>query len=492
MDGQVGLTICPGRQGSSWSGGEWCRDLEADVRAIRDWGASIVVTLMETAELEQHSASGLGDAIRSGGMMWAHLPIRDTRTPDPRWLEQWRQWSPVLHELLERGGKLLVHCRGGLERSALAACLLLCERGEPLGVALQTVVEARPDARLLPDQRAYLEGILDQQNIRKRQFRACLLGGAIGDALGAEIEFWPLQRIRSRFPYGLQNIPRYAGVQGAITDDTQMTLFLAEGLIGATRMHSRPDSASYIAEVHRAFLRWLLTQGKASALCVEQQTTGLAGNRRLNVRRAPGNTCLEALQSAHQVGAMARNNSKGCGTVMRTAPVGLYFEARDIPAMAAAMARLTHGHPAACDAAIALSWMIYELLHGRDLEAAVGSALNLDIHVEVREAITRAMSLGASGSPDIVEKLGGGWVATEALSIALYATRCANDFGHGLQIAVMHSGDSDSTGAIAGQLLGLIMPNQVIRHRWRRRIQCADLVCATADELYAAKYGHLE
>ena len=61
------------------------------------------------------------------------------------------------------------------------------------------------------------------------KIRACLFGGAMGDALGAEIEFWSLGRIRALFPDGLKELPPHDGRAGRITDDTQMTLFTAEG-----------------------------------------------------------------------------------------------------------------------------------------------------------------------------------------------------------------------------------------------------------------------
>ena len=53
--------------------------------------------------------------------------------------------------------------------------------------------------------------------------RASLLGGAVGDSLGAEIEFWSLDQIRERFPDGLTELPPHDGIRGAITDDTQMS-----------------------------------------------------------------------------------------------------------------------------------------------------------------------------------------------------------------------------------------------------------------------------
>ena len=75
-----------------------------------------------------------------------------------------------------------------------------------------------------------------------------------------------------------------------------------------------------------------------------------------------------------------------------------------------------------------------------------------------------------------METLGGGWVAEEALSIALYACLTGEGFEGALRIAVTHSGDSDSTGAIAGNMLGLLYPKQVFRHRWTAQVECRGIV----------------
>ena len=61
----------------------------------------------------------------------------------------------------------------------------------------------------------------------------------------------------------------------------------------------------------------------------------------------------------------------------------------------------------------------------------------------------------AEPTPEAVETLGAGWIAEEALAIGLYAALTAKDLRHGLLVAVNHSGDSDSTGAITGNLLGV-------------------------------------
>lgn len=95
----------------------------------------------------------------------------------------------------------------------------------------------------------------------------------------------------------------------------------------------------------------------------------------------------------------------------------------------------------------------------------------------------RAWTTAPDGRPETVETLGQGWVAEEALSIALYAARVATGFEEGLRIAVTHSGDSDSTAAIAGNLLGLMFPDEVLAHPWRTQIECADLINRLAGDL---------
>lgn len=92
--------------------------------------------------------------------------------------------------------------------------------------------------------------------------RGCLLGGPVGDALGAPVEFLSLEQIRARYgPDGIADFDTAYGRLGAITDDTQMTLFTAEGLLGAICRGKREGTVDTPSVVHHAYLRWLRTQG---------------------------------------------------------------------------------------------------------------------------------------------------------------------------------------------------------------------------------------
>lgn len=314
---------------------------------------------------------------------------------------------------------------------------------------------------------------------------ACLLGGSIGDALGADIEFASLAEIRRRFPHGFEDLPWHDGVQGAITDDTQMTLFTAEGLIRAAVRYEERGICHPPSVIHHALLRWLVTQGETPR--VEVDRIGLICTPLLQVRRAPGNTCLDALRSARSFGELAGNDSKGCGTIMRVAPVAFVAQER-IRDMAMESSALTHGHRTGQEAAAAWALILAELAQGTGIEAAALHQAGV-FGAETDRAIHRALEAPRGGAAESVEALGGGWIAEEALSIALYACLCAKGLTHGLTIAVTHSGDCDSTGAIAGNALGLMFPDETRDHPWARQVECADLIAKVSNDLALSLSG---
>ncbi len=207
-------------------------------------------------------------------------------------------------------------------------------------------------------------------------FQGCLLGGAVGDVLGAAIEFDAIETIRRKFgEQGLtDHAPAYGRI-GAITDDTQMTLFTAEGLLrGETRRRYREMSGG-IRVIYHAYLRWLETQGvKLNDEEIKSFVYDVQSWRRdlpeLNSRRAPGNTCLSALQSG-EMGTIETpiNHSKGCGGVMRVAPVGLVGLKPFI--LASKVAAITHGHPSGYLSAGVLALIINQIINGKSLAESI-------------------------------------------------------------------------------------------------------------------------
>jgi ADP-ribosylglycohydrolase len=297
--------------------------------------------------------------------------------------------------------------------------------------------------------------------------RGCLLGGALGDALGYTVEFSGIERIRRLF--GDDGIVAVKQGTGEISDDTQLTLFVAEGL--AEAFAARTDA---VTSVYEASMRWLGTQSQSGPL---PGVRGLAAQEWLYRRRAPGNSCLSGL-STRRMGtprAPANPDSKGCGAVMRSAPFGLVpaYEPDTAFDLAAKCAVHTHGHPSGYLAAGAFAALIRLLYGGVQIEDALHRVLELLVghagHEEVTTALNRAIELAASGerpSPEAVEGLGEGWVAEEALAIAVYCALVLSHDGRGeatwtfkdaIKLAVNHSGDSDSTGSICGNIMGVTL-----------------------------------
>lgn len=314
-----------------------------------------------------------------------------------------------------------------------------------------------------------------------------LRAGMIGDSLGAKIEFLSLSEIRQLFPESVDRILPAYGVRAAITDDSQMTLFTLEGLLES----QSEDLGRQVSAVHRSLLRWLDTQGETGRLSGGDH--GIKREDMLKHRRAPGGTCLSALRETKEYGMPAANNSKGCGTIMRVAPVAFIAPRDQVRALALRTSALTHGHPTAQWAAAFWAELIAEILHGQsvcEISTDIVRSVAIDLIEEygaipeAAEVVTAAKQALASNEvhPLAIEQLGGGWTAETALAIALRSCCVAGHLEEGLKIAVTHSGDSDSTGAIAGNLLGVIFPGEVMNHRWHAEVEGMGLL----DELLAS------
>jgi protein-tyrosine phosphatase len=140
--GHIGMTSCPGKQDEFFLEPQAQR-LEADVRAIREWGASVVVTLIDDNEIEALQVRDLGATLAAQGLRWLHLPIRNRALPGPEFEEQWSRAGKELRAILEEGGRILLHCREGVGRTGIIAARLLIEMGVATAEAVRAVRKAR-------------------------------------------------------------------------------------------------------------------------------------------------------------------------------------------------------------------------------------------------------------------------------------------------------------------------------------------------------------
>lgn len=338
---------------------------------------------------------------------------------------------------------------------------------------------------------------------RSERVVGCLLGGAVGDALGAPIEFMTLPEIRKKFgPEGLKDYSPAYGRLGAITDDTQMTLFTAEGLLRAACRMEHKGICNPQLIVYLAYLRWLKTQGYESksdlfglATTNNEPNGWLIDVKDLHSRRGPGNTCLSALKSDSFgiTDGQPINDSKGCGGVMRAAPAGIVPDAVEQAfRLGCETSAITHGHPTGWLAGGALAVIVHTLLRGQSIRDATSEALRLlkedRRSGECRAALEAAVELAGREQPtaEKLTTLGGGWIAEEALAIGVYAALVAGTFQEGVLLAVNHGGDSDSTGSIAGNILGAALGRKAIPKIWLERLELKDVIETISADLVTA------
>ena len=335
--------------------------------------------------------------------------------------------------------------------------------------------------------------------------RGSLVGGAVGDALGYPVEFMSWAEIRRTYgPAGIQRYEMdFEEDMALISDDTQMTLFTANGLLLADTCRVLGKAYDPVGCVYRAYLDWYECQ-RAMRLPPRGQTW-LSALPEMHSRRAPGNTCLSALGSG-KPGSPDRplNDSKGCGGIMRAAPVALWDRGRrpldEADRLGAASAALTHGHPLGYMSAAALVHLVSEAAFGGrerpeglyNIAAGCREAMSrlyagdryLD---ELLRVMDRAVELSknAQADADNIHAIGGGWTGEEALGIALYCSlKYQDDFSKGVTAAVNHSGDSDSTGAVTGNILGAWLGYEAIGKEWLDGLELKTVLLDMAQDLY--------
>lgn len=351
----------------------------------------------------------------------------------------------------------------------------------------------------------YME--LDKRKYRNK-IRGCLIGGAVGDALGYPVEFLTYRKILKKYP--TKGIREYEldfnSGTALISDDTQMTLFTAAGiLLGQTEDGREGFTNQVRMSVWKSYQEWLETQGHVYGK-PQKSYTWLADIPELNQKRAPGLTCIRAIKQGNP-GSIHQpiNHSKGCGGIMRVAPLGLYYaaddpeERKDVDRAAAEIAALTHTHPLGYIPAAILTHIISAeiyggAVYGNSLEDIVMEAIEVvpdlfeekEYNNKLQLLLKKAVDLSQNTYPDEenIRNLGEGWTAEETLAIAVYCSlRYQESFSEGIIASVNHKGDSDSTGAVTGNILGAVCGYEEIEEKWKSNLELKELILETADRL---------
>lgn len=475
---------------------------------------------------------------------YVRFPVRDVCVPQN--IEDVRQ---LVKNILKKSdgthGEVYVHCWGGVGRTGtIIACLIAEEMESP---TLEKVLgELRKRFAMMPKSayrqtpetkeqehfvQQYIENMQNhgKQNVDLRdRIRGSLIGGAAGDALGYPVEFMSRKQILAK--YGSKGITAFdlaGNGEALISDDTQMTLFTANGLLyGVTRFCTHGILGAGLKDfVRYAYMDWYETQTGVEDYA-KYHYCWIRDIAELNVRRAPGNTCMSAL-FAIKHSKEVQNDSKGCGGVMRVAPVGLMaaadelvivknwsgedvprrtWEKQEIVRLGGDCAELTHKHPLGyLPAAYVADLIYYILMYDGEITSAVFEQFLHEIDADCRseyknpkeqkaldelwllieKAIRLAKDLSVADECAI-SQLGEGWTGDEALAIALYcAMRHLDSFEDAIIAAVNHDGDSDSTGAICGNIMGAMVGLEGIPNHFVEHLELKNLIIDIADDLLA-------
>ena len=521
-----------------YPGDKYEEQAEAKLKIMHHFGVRHFVDLTEEGELRPYRQLLPSDT------SYLRFPIRDVNVPKS--VEAVHQLIDKMEYLMQQDGYTYLHCWGGVGRTGtIVACYEARQMEEPTLEKALAVMRSRfskmPKAshRKSPETQEQIDFVrrfVDSCKQReehlklktKDRIRGSLMAGASGDALGYSVEFMSRKSILAQ--YGTKGITKFdlsSEGKALVSDDTQMTLFTACGmLMGVTRGYMRGVGGQPEGYVDGAYLDWYYTQtGKKKEMLTDDfHYTWLRDLPELAHRRAPGNTCLSACESLLQHKEV-QNNSKGCGGIMRVAPMALlmagywsrggsFYNVEQMDEAGAEVAAVTHKHPLAFLPAAMLTHLIYRVIRMEENEIKANIA---DIALETIDSLdniykseyeedkrylanlTRmAVAFAANDKSDAenIRLLGEGWTGEEAWAIALYcAVRHIDSIEEAIIAAVNHDGDSDSTGAVCGNIMGAIYGYEAMK---RKRLFCpqgkeleqtlelSDIILTLADDLYTS------
>lgn len=466
--GRIGITFCPGKIQPGALTGAWARDLDIDLDAVRDWGASAVVTLVEPHELSALKVERIGEAVSARHMDWLHLQIRDVTAPGDAFERAWAEAGADLRGRLRRGFDVLVHCKGGLGRAGTIAARLLAELGVEPGEAIRRVRAVRPGAIETASQERHVRACrpvveASPDTSGKAQLdRACgaFLGLAVGDAVGTTLEFkardtyTPLTDMVGGGPFGLK--------PGEWTDDTAMALSLGDSLETCRGLDE--------ADLMRRFVSWRETGAySCTDTCFD---IGVTTSRALS----------RFLKTGDPLAGDPSPGAAGNGSLMRLAPIALWYH-RDPAALAEAarrQSRTTHAAPEAIDACAAYAAMLAEAVQGKPLDAVLsrdGSGLSGRI---------AGIISGSWRGKRRAEIRATGYVA-HSLEAALWSVARTGSFRDAVLTAANLGEDADTTAAIAGQLAGAIYGMRGIPAEWLEKLALGGRIGWMAERLWEGR-----
>ncbi|WP_419842220.1 ADP-ribosylglycohydrolase family protein [Candidatus Poriferisodalis sp.] len=492
--GRIGIAVWPAAQEPHHEGGTRARDLladlDSDLDAVQQWGATAVISLNTDQELHALGADRLPAAVQDRHMEWWHAPVPDGCAPGAGFERVWNAADEsaagdsavgdhadrgravgdntvggAVRDRLELGFDVLVHCEGGLDRAATVASRLLVELGEPADDAIQRVRESHSLGAIeTEEQQAHvrhcqpLSRELPSGAAEAVEDRAvgALLGLAVGDALGTTLEFC----LRDSAPRLVDMIGGgpFDLAPGYWTDDTAMALALADSLRSCGTLDCEDLMERFTSWWHHG----------------EYSCTGHCFDI--------GTTTWESLERYGCTGDLMAGStdphSAGNGSLMRLAPIVLrYWDDRaGLDRFAASQSRTTHGAAEAVDACRAFAGLLADAIAG----------------MPRREVLARRTF---SGAPAIQRVLGGSWhgaardeirssgYVVDTLEAALWSVARTADFRSAVLLAANLADDADTVAAVTGQLAGALYGLSGIPTEWLGRVAWKERLLDVARQL---------
>lgn len=468
--GSIGITFCPGKKQPAAMSGSWDRDLGLDLDAVRDFGASALVTLIEDHEIEALGVTALREETIRRHMDWLHLPIADVSVPGREFEEAWQVHGPGLRARLRDGFNVVVHCKGGLGRAGTIAAQLMTELGAHPEEAIMQVRSVRNGAIETLAQEDYVRGLqpaeeampsTNAEAIKDRAIGA-LLGLAVGDAVGTTLEF------KTR-----DNYPRLADMAGGgpfrleagqWTDDTSMALALADTLLASDDFDAE--------DLMRRFVAWR-DNGEYSC-------TG----RCFDIGGTVNSALRRWKQTGDPIAGSTDPRSAGNGSLMRLSPVVIrhWQNLEKMRQVAVAQSLTTHGAAEAVSACVAYSEMIAEAIAGKWRHEVLAPR-----HGEFAGKVASIMAGSWRGKARAdVESSG---YVVHSLEAAIWSIGRTSDFRTAILTAANLGGDADTTAAIAGQLAGALYGASGIPEEWVKKVSWSTQIWNRAEALLASSYS---
>jgi ADP-ribosylglycohydrolase len=311
--------------------------------------------------------------------------------------------------------------------------------------------------------------------LTKANFRGCLLGGAVGDALAYDTN---------------------EGGKNLISDNTQLASFTVDGLIWADDRAVNRGVYAYLPCLFYSYQKWYYTQ--TGSLADKNYEFILGGEilkyEELFARRGQGNTSMNALKGSinNSFGTIKNriNNNKGCGSVMRSAPIGLYFcmDERIAFHIGCEGAALTHGHTDALLASGFLAYLISGIIQGKEIKDVAMESLayigDIGRESECYNKIKQALIMCGDSPAEVMEEIGEGRTADEAVALALYlAIRYGDDFEGAITTASKYKGNRSTISAVCGTIMGAYLGDYEIPFKWLKKLELVDLITYGADKI---------